>query len=183
MDMSKVSVQVCGGADWITPELAHWLVDVGIPRKNVAYVGHCSRDQVAPYNGMIANAMKVRKEFCLFIDRDMRPELHEVAPLFESPLDFRCVRYSTECGDASWRDPESFHTGMWMTSTKCLRALPAKGPWFGWPYNENHSHIRGCVCQVFKAMVKKCGFSIGYAGYCGHDPGPARAEKPIKVFK
>jgi hypothetical protein len=182
MDYENLSVQIIGGAEWITPELAHWLYTSGIPAKNILYTAHDARSQSAAYNRAIQNALAIgsRRAYHLFIDRDMRPKTTQIAPLFAVPYDVSCVRYPTERGEASWAEPTAFHTGMWLISAANLGRLPDP-PWFGWVYNREHSQVIGCQCQYFARHVTNIGMTIGHAGYCDHIPR-SPATRPEVCF-
>jgi len=181
IDLLDTAIQIVGGAEWITPELAIWLTDCGAARSSILYLPHNPRDQAAAYNVAVGNAISKagKKKYSLIIDRDVRPNAEHVKPFLAMPHDFTCVRYATECGDASWAIPTAFHTAMWCCEISKLATI--KGPWFGWRYNQNHSEIIGCQCSHFAKLIVAQNYTIGYAGYCEHEPRTV-TTRPGKVF-
>lgn len=172
-------MQVIGGAEWLSPELARWIHHSGIPEKNILYTSHDSRSQSAAYNRAVENCLAVanRIECGMFVDRDMRPKEEEIKGIFDLPFDFTCARSLTECGDASWRASTDFHSAMWIARVESIAKL-GPGPWFDWVTTPSGGRVIGCQCSYFSRKIQAAKMTHGHTGYCDHVPrgGAARPE-------
>lgn len=179
-DKSRISVCVIANPDLrVTPELLLWLLDSGVPRRNILiHRGH-DRDQVAAYNSAVEMALTLKNvDYCLFADSDVRPYV-ATNVLWDMPHNFTCVKCDTETGLAAWADQTSFHTALWLAHRDSLAQM--KSPWFGWKYNESHSQIHGCVCEGFRKAAMANGFSIGNVGHALHHIRGAKLPDSICV--
>ena len=178
LNPAKTSVVVVAHPDLlVAPELMLWLLDIGIPRRNILISRGNARDQAAAYNWAVSKALTMPVEACLFADNDIRPDLKLTAPLLAMPFDFTCARTETETGMKGWREEGAFHSALWLANRAALARVPA--PWFQWTLTPDGAQITDCVCVHFAKRAKAAGCTIGNAGWAQHYP---RARPTLPDF-
>lgn len=179
---ARTSVCVTAHPDLlVAPELILWLLDIGIPRRNILISRGNPRDQAAAFNWAVSKSIKMPVDHCLFSDNDIRPDIKLTEPMLEMPYHFTCARTETETGMDAWRDQDSFHTGIWIADRMALSRVPA--PWFAWGLNADGSEIKTCVCDHFSKAAKAAGYTIGNAGWALHVPRKASPKQDAIVLK
>lgn len=162
----------------VAPDLLLWLLDSGVPRRQILVTRGDDRDQCVAYNWAVQKAISRPSDYCLFADADVRPcELTD--PLWTAPYDLTCAMTDTEVGCDSWRHRTDFHSALWIARRSALASLRA--PWFAWPTTPDGSKITGCVCGNLAGKAKAAGLTIGHAGYAHHWPRGAKFPDAIPL--
>jgi hypothetical protein len=109
----------------------------------------------------------------VFMDRDMRPDA-ATEPFLQAAGDVVACEYPIPDMRA-WGRPGAMHMGLVRVKRKVLEALAAERdaagrpiPLFFFPRTADGTRVTACECAWFAERVRKAGFSIVRAGWCGH---------------
>jgi len=110
----------------------------------------------------------------IFMDRDMRPD-GATEPFLQAAGDVVACLYPVP-DMRTWGRPQAMHMGLVRVKRKVLETLAAERdaqgrpmPLFFFPRTPDGSQVTACECAWFAERVRKAGFTIVRAGWCGHD--------------
>jgi hypothetical protein len=175
------AVVLCHPAGMASPALLYWLQDIGVRRGNILFNPGNKWSWAVAMNDSCKRALALpdRIRRFIFADADTRPEVEATAPMLAMPYRATCARCELETGEASWKDPGAFHTGLFIIDRDALASVAP--PWFAWSTSDDGSELTACGCTSFAARLRASGQTVGHAGWAGHTPCKSRPPKPFII--